>query len=131
MGDYISREAAKDVCKKYKGRGYVWTKIHSDICQLPASDVVERKWIPVKYRPMDEEEREYWLEQFGYDVEYDEDIMFDCPMPDDGQEILVSYKSWVSQDRCEIDDGYGLEGNGDWEGVTAWMPLPEPYKGEQ
>lgn len=22
----------------------------------------------------------------------------------------------------------GLEENGDWEDIVAWMPLPEPYK---
>ena len=91
-----------------------------------------QQWIPVKYRPMDEEEREYWSEQFGYDIEYEDAVMFDCRMPDDGQEILVSYRGgWVSTDICEVDGGlYGLEGNGDWDGVTAWMPLPEPYKEE-
>ena len=22
----------------------------------------------------------------------------------------------------------GLENNGDWDGIDAWMPMPEPYK---
>ena len=92
--------------------------------------IEERKWIPVKTRPMDKEEREYWSEQLGYDIEYEDAVMFDCPMPDDGQEILVSYRKWICMDKCEIDGGcYGLEGNGDWEDVIAWMPSPEPYKG--
>ena len=34
-------------------------------------------------------------------------------------------------DICEIDGGlYGLEGNGDWDDIVAWMPFkrPEPWK---
>lgn len=94
--------------------------------------IEERKWIPVKMRPMDSEEREYWEDQFGEELEDEDAVMFDCPMPEDGQEILVSYRKWISMDKCEIDGGcYGLEGNGDWEDVIAWMPLPEPYGGEQ
>lgn len=87
------------------------------------------KWIPVKNAPMDSEERGYWEDQFGKEFEDEDAVMFDCPMPEDGQEILVSYRKWISMDKCEIDGGcYGLEGNGDWEDVTAWMPLPEPYR---
>ena len=87
-----------------------------------------QRWIPVKFRPMDSEEREYWEDQFGEELEDEDAVMFDCPMPEDGQESLVSYRKWISVDRCELDCGcYGLEGNGDWEDVIAWMPLPEPY----
>ena len=95
-------------------------------------DEIEDKqhWIPIKTRPMDEEEREYWEDHFGYELADEDAVLFDCKMPDDGQEILVSYRKWISMDKCEVDDGcYGLEGNGDWDGVIAWMPVPEPYKG--
>lgn len=89
----------------------------------------EPKWIPVKMRPMDSEEREYWEDQFGEKLEDENAVTFDCPMPEDGQEILVSCRKWISMDKCEIDGGcYGLDYNGDWEDVIAWMPLPEPYK---
>lgn len=89
------------------------------------------EWIIVKSRPMDAEEREYWEEQLGEELADEDAVMYDCPMPEDGQEILVSYRKWISMDKCEIDEGcYGLEGNGDWDGVIAWMPLPEPPKGE-
>lgn len=89
-------------------------------------------WTPVKMRPMDEEERAYWSDHYGYDIEYEDAVIFDCQMPEDGQEILVSYRKWIAMDKCEIDGGcYGLEGNGDWEDVVAWMPLPKPWKGEE
>lgn len=92
----------------------------------------KQQWIPIKMRPMDEEEREYWEDHFGYELADEDAVLFDCKMPDDGQEILVSYHKWISMDKCEVDDGcYGLEGNGDWDGVVAWMPLPEIYRGEE
>lgn len=98
------------------------------ITNLPSA---EPQWIPVKTRPMDKEEREYWSDHFGCDLEDEEAVLFDCKMPDDGQEILVSYGHWISMDKCEIDGGWiGLEGNGDWYGVSAWMPLPEPYRAD-
>ena len=51
-------------------------------------------------------------------------------MPDDGQKILVCSKCgniWID---THEDDGslMGLEENGDWEDIVAWMPRPEPYK---
>lgn len=89
----------------------------------------EPKWTPVKMRPMDSEEREYWEDQFGEELADEDAVMFDCPMPQDGQEILVSYRKWINMDKCEIDGGcYGLEWNGDWEDIIAWMPSPKPYK---
>lgn len=92
------------------------------------------RWIPVKTRPMTEEEIEYYAEHYGYDIEGDWAVMFDCPMPEDGQEVWVCFKSgYVAEDVCDNDDGMiGLEGNGDWDDVVAWMPRirPEPYKEE-
>ena len=95
----------------------------------------EPKWTPVKFRPMDEEEKQYWEEHYGYTFGEDFDgIMFDCPMPEDGQEVWVCSKCGnVWQDVCEVDEGIGLEENGDWDDIVAWMPFnrPEPYKGEE
>lgn len=96
-----------------------------------SSDEIQRgEWIPIKFRPMTEEEVKEQEEKWGCTLADNEKIMFDCPLPEDGQEILIS-KSWgVSLDTCQYDpdDGYGLEENGDWDGVTAWMPLPEKYE---
>ena len=102
------------------------------ILQTPTADVREvmnSAWIPVTTRPMDSEEREYWSDHFGYPLDDEDAVIFNCKMPEDGQEILVSYSTFVSMDTCEIDGGcYGLEENGDWEGITAWMPLPKSFK---
>ena len=154
MSDLISRKAAIDAIKAIKyGLWEIdipsptvpeYVEHHEQIANmmgvcdnwlerigsLPSAQP-EHRWIPVKYRPMDAEERAYWQDHFGYELSDEDAVMFDCKMPDDGQEILVSYCKWVCIDKCEIDGGcYGLEGNGDWDGVVAWMPLPEPYREE-
>lgn len=100
----------------------------------PYEERPKGEWIPVKYRPLTTKERIEFEKHYG--IEYCDTVdekAFDCPMPEDGQEILVS-RSWgVSTDVADNDiDGegfiaYGLEGNGDWEGIDAWMPLPKPY----
>lgn len=63
---------------------------------------------------------------------YEDMKVFDSPMPEDGQEILISTPWGVSKDIVEFDDyeGIGLEERGDFDNVLAWMPLPEPYKEE-
>lgn len=87
-------------------------------------------WIPITTRPCTEEEFEEWREIFGEGIEREEFPYFTCKMPEDGQEILVCTKYGVYMDVCSCDEynSIGLESNGDWDGVLAWMPLPEPYK---
>lgn len=81
-------------------------------------------WIPFKLRKADDEEREY----FGCDE------VLDCQLPDEDQEILISYKSgYVGVDTFMYDDGGWYLDSG-CEFVTeavAWMPKPEIYKGEE
>lgn len=77
------------------------------------------EWIPVKTRPLTEEEKEEYP---------DCSFMYDCKMPEDGQQILISTKYGVEFDTCFADDGYYLDSDRDWEDVYAWQPLPEPYE---
>ena len=90
------------------------------------------EWISVESRPMDEDERKEWSERLGYDIEYEDAVIYVSQLPEDGQEVLV-YKKWggVSIDKFEHDPDYGVsfEENGDMDGIVAWMPLPEPPKG--
>lgn len=57
--------------------------------------------------------------------------MFDCPMPDDEQEILVATEWGVDKDVCCVDTddwgnhSFGLDGRGDWDGVIAWAEMPK------
>ena len=86
-------------------------------------DEKENGWIPVKYHQISEKERAE--ESISNDIRY----MLDCKMPDDGQEILVTNGKTTWQDMCRIDsDGYYLDNNYDWIEITAWRPIPEPYK---
>ena len=86
---------------------------------IPYKERPQGDWIPITMRPIEEEEKIY------YPVAT---FMFDCPMPEDGQNILVSTKYGVEYDTCYLDDGYYLDSDRDWEEVYAWQPLPEPYK---
>ena len=78
-----------------------------------------QQWIPVKWREPTEEESKYYT------------YMADCEMPEDGQEILVTDGKYVWKDECTYDDGFGLDSLEDWQNITAWMPLPEPWKGDE
>lgn len=86
----------------------------------------EPKWIPFKTRPLTEEEKDNHPEWDG---------ILDCKLPDDGQRILVSIDlrghEEVQQDEfysdygSYLDSGYEIGAE-----AVAWMPLPEPYRGE-
>ena len=82
------------------------------------------KWIPVKWHVILDAE---WEEEGIPD-----DIVYylDCPMPEDGEEIIVTDGKRVWTDENSIDIvGHCLESGNDWKDIKAWMPLPERYKG--
>ena len=111
-------------CYKYAG---VYVKVVQDMIEKLQDDLEqdekENGWIPVKYHQISEKERAE--ESISNDIRY----MLDCKMPDDGQEILVTNGETTWQDTCFIDsNGYYLDGGYDWIDITAWMPLPKPYK---
>jgi len=88
------------------------------------------QWIPLTYRPMDEDEYRAFNEEYGY-LPVEERKTLACQMPEDGQEVLISTKyGHIFLDTCVYEDGiYGLEEYGCWDDVLAWMPIPEPYNG--
>lgn len=94
----------------------------------------EFKWIPITDRPMTKEEEKEVCKQWGVkELEGWEKRVFTCQLPEDGQEILISTRWGVKMDKCEWDPdcGCGLEENGDWDGIKAWMPLPNKYEEEE
>lgn len=104
----------------------------TDISTRKAS-ASESKWIPITYRSMTKEEEKEVCEQWGVkELEGWEKRVFTCQLPEDGQEILISTRWGVRMDKCEWDPdcGCGLEENGDWDGIKAWMPLPKQYEEE-
>lgn len=97
------------------------------------------KWNPVKVREITDEERDELIDE-GYDPgEIDEVTMLDGFAPEDGQEILITYKArlsgrlYVEHDEAVVDSAgtlndSWLDSGRDWEDVTAWAAMPEPYK---
>ena len=80
-------------------------------------------WIPVKTRELTAEEKE----------EHPDSIfMWDCPLPDTPQDVLITTK-WGDVQLCTFcaDDMGSYFDEVDWDFVLAWMPLPEPYKKEE
>ena len=76
-------------------------------------------WIPFKTRPLtDEEKQEYpdWT------------YIFDCPLPDDGEEILLSNGKYVWTDTFINEGECYHDGGDDIDDGMAWMHLPEPYE---
>lgn len=71
----------------------------------------EPKWIPIKY-------------EYPY--------MYDCPLPDDGQDVFITTcRGDVTVDTfCRDYKGCYFKTYCDDSDVVAWMPLPEPYKAE-
>ena len=70
-----------------------------------------------------------------FTMEYDEGgwCMLTCPLPEDGEEIMVTDGRYVWEDtfmndgeECWLDSSNKAL----VEEVTAWQPKPEPYKGE-
>lgn len=89
-------------------------------------DLLEQtEWIPIKTRPMTEEEKE----EIGHEYAF----MYDCPLPDDGQEVLITdcYGNVEIDTFCRDHEGFYFEDNCDDGEVIAWIPLPQPYKAER
>lgn len=83
-------------------------------------DIEYSPWIPVKTRELTAEEKEEYP---------DITFMWDCPLPDDDQDVLITTK-WGDVQLCTFccDDMGSYFDDCDWDDVLAWMPKPEPYK---
>lgn len=80
-------------------------------------------WIPFTQRKLTEEEKE----EIGTEYDY----MLDCKLPEEDEEILVTYANGtVGEDifMCDGSDCYLDSGNDFITEAIAWQPLPEPYK---
>lgn len=102
-----------------------------------AADAIEKlskpRWIRFESRPMDDEERKYYSEHYGYDLDDHEAVIYCCQLPEHGQEVLVCNvygHIWIDTFDDDPDYGVGFETNGDMDGLVAWQPLPEPPKEE-
>lgn len=118
--EYFSGKAFDDIAMR---------KAHSFNIAIEALQKSKKEWIPTKWHKITEEERE--RECYPKDLQ----IILDCQMPNDDEEVLVTVKGrngnlYVGNDTCYYDGSYySLDSGYDWvDDVVAWMPLPEPYK---
>lgn len=93
--------------------------------QIAEAETVEGfQWIPIKTRPLTDEERKENPEVLFY---------YDCPLPDDGEEVLVT--TFLGDVRMDCfyrdpEDGCFFETYCDEDDVKAWARIPKPYKAE-
>ena len=93
----------------------------------------EPRWIPITFRPFTEEELRDYCEKWSVkpeDVTDREGGVHNCPMPDDGEEVLIT-TTWgnICLDTFHADpDGFFFEDHDDADDVAAWMRLPKPYE---
>lgn len=85
-------------------------------------------WIPLTTRSMTANEKEHYTALERIDIAENGEI-FDCPLPNDSQEVLVSHGGYVY-----IDTFYNDSDNGCYfeslniDEVDAWMPLPVAFE---
>lgn len=113
MEDLIRRSDAIAILKDLQSK-------HLQFCLIPFRQAIERvqalpstdKWIPCEERmPM-----------------YNVDVLVYRPTM--GQKIIVdTYCGYYGDDIDDIDEWYEGWGISREHAVTAWMPLPKPYKG--
>lgn len=83
-------------------------------------------WTPIKYRALTEEERDS-MDFLGCEK------MYDCLLPEDGQEVLITtkYNTVCIDVFCrDGDNECYFETYCDDHDVIAWAELPEPYVGD-
>lgn len=92
---------------------------------------LENEWIPITFRKANDDEYKEFIRRFD-DIPREECKVYDCRMPDDGQEVLVTTcGGYVCEDIfCADPDYYGFENCSDPGDAIAWMPKPKAYKKE-
>lgn len=93
--------------------------------QIAAAETVEGfKWIPIKTRPLTEEERKENPDALSY---------YDCPLPNDGEEVFVT--TFLGDVRMDVfyrdPDGSFFETYCDEDDVKAWARKPKPWEVER
>lgn len=88
-------------------------------------------WIPVKLEELTDNEKQELAERHNVEIEDLYDYRFACPLPDDGEEVLICTKWGICITEFSSFDGeYFSFEDYNPEDVLAWMQLPAPYKGD-
>ena len=123
----MTKEFAIRIIKECKEKGFKHTfytlKEYDTALEMAIKALEQTRWIPVKFRPFTKEEQKEYPD-YCY--------MADCLMPSEDEEILVSTThGTVEKDIAGFEDGFYLDSGYDWQtDIVAWMPLPEPYRGD-
>lgn len=109
---------------------------------LKAIEVLEvaPEWIPIKTRPMNDEEKKKANEYFGVpyeDLEWPNAWHYDCRLPevkdDECVDVLVTTKEGYVVATSYLKDCFGSASFENIEypdDITAWAYMPKPYKKE-
>lgn len=119
------------ITDKYKLRipPIVYYDLLADVREAEEDQEPKTRWFPIKTRPLTKEEKERYA-YLGYS-EDSIDSMYDCPLPEDGEEVLITtLHDEVTTDTFYRDEGCYFETYCDKDDVKAWMPKPKPYKAE-
>lgn len=125
------REAIEVLQSNYPDRCFETIR---DAVDLALEALSTQEWVPVKWEPLNDIEREELEDAMGYRVADEEAVKADCKMPRDGDEIWICTKSGVVFEDVFCSE-YGMCSliDGDIMDIVAWMPrkAPEPYKEER
>lgn len=119
--DELKRTLAYDRDQYRRGYEDGWRARSKDVPQ----------WVPITYKKLTDEEKEEMREVADVDII---DAVYTCPLPDDGQKVLITTRVWRSIEITTFYndvDGCYFEDWEDIDEVAAWMPLLEPFGGEQ
>ncbi len=94
---------------------------------IKATELIKGEWIPIKTRPLTEEEKE---QNIGINIS--SEFAYDCELPEDGQKVHITTKHGEVDTTTFCDDGMAawFEFYADEGEVVAWMPLPQRYEAE-
>lgn len=129
--DAVSRQRVIEELRYMDNNGFITRSVNhvvDDIRSIPSVKPLDnqQQWIPIKTRPLTDEEKELYNDGDDYTA-----YMFDCPLPESGDEVLITTSSgYVECTTFFNDDNYGAYFEC-YENVKAWMPLPAPYKGDE
>jgi hypothetical protein len=119
----LARALAYDRDQYRKGFEAAWLAREKDVMT----------WIPIKTRDLTEKEKHDLYD--AYDINIDEltpmkSWAYDCPLPNDGDEVLVTEKIWgqVRITTFHNDEGAWFEDYDGRDDLLAWMSLPKPYE---
>ena len=119
-----NKEAIKELkgLQKFINGTRLKGEIRVEALDLAIKALENSSWIPIKTRELTAEEKEE-----NPDITF----MWDCPLPDDAQDVLIT-TCWGDVKICTfcVDDLGSYFDEMDEDEVLAWMPLPEPYTKE-